>query len=101
MKIWLAAERDPVAVGIGDGCGSNVSVVRIVAMAAHVCKCWKLRRKRLRKRRRNRERGGEVIKGPFYFWFAVEMKMQGREGDRVVVVIMHVRRSTHVYVVSV
>lgn len=53
------------------------------------------------KKPRKRERGGEVIKGPFYFWFAVEMKMQGREGDRVVVVVMHVRRSTHVYVVSV
>jgi hypothetical protein len=37
VKIWLAAERDPVAVGIGEGVGSNVSLVRIVAMAAHVC----------------------------------------------------------------
>jgi hypothetical protein len=41
---------------------------------------WKLGRKRLRKRRRKGERGGEVIKGTFYFWFAVEMENAGPGG---------------------
>jgi hypothetical protein len=80
VKVWLAAERDPAAVGMGDGGGANVFLVRIVAMAAYVCKCWKLERKKIRKRRRKRER-----------------KCRAGEWDRVVVVVMHVRRSTHVY----
>jgi hypothetical protein len=54
VKVWLAAERDPAAVGMGDGGGANVFLVRIVAMAAHVCKYWKLERKKIRKRRRKR-----------------------------------------------
>lgn len=35
MKVSLAAERDPVAVGIGDGGGTAVDV-RMVGMANHV-----------------------------------------------------------------
>lgn len=39
MKISLAAERDPAAVGIGEGSGAalrKVLIVRILAAAAHV-----------------------------------------------------------------
>lgn len=71
MKVSLAAEREPVAVGIGDGGGTEVDV-RLVGMANHV-----------KYSRRKRENEEEVvmrvyIKAVQVFDPTFVKKMQGR-----------------------